>query len=143
MQKVISILMAAMVATIMSLSFTSCDNADSKLEKVVTEFNKTQAPMQIGGGVTLQKLSLDKTQKLLVYEFTTIEAGVSIDDIKPMLSQQMDQMLPVLAQDKNTQELFKVLSEADYGVKFEFTGKRSHKKADATIPASRVKELLK
>lgn len=144
MQKIISIFVAAMMAAISCFSFTSCDNADSKLEKAVAEFNKKEAPMQAGGGITLQKLSLDKAQKLLVYHFTTIEPeGATIEDLKPIFSQQVDGLLPALAQDKNAQELFKILAEAGYGVKFEFKGKRSHQTADATIPASRVAELLK
>jgi len=145
MKKFITTLMAALMVAIVSVNLTSCteSSAQAKLQAEVEKFNKTEAPMNCGNGVTMTACTLDDAGKMLIFKFTFIEPGVTVDDLKPAMSEFKTAMAKELGTDKDGQEMLSLLSEAGYGMKFEIKGKRTGHTVEATITAAEVQKMKK
>ncbi len=144
MKKFISTLVAAMLVAVIGINMASCSKtAEARLMVEVENFNKKDAGKPAGNGITMQKCELDEKGKMLIFNFTFIEPGVTVEELAPMMDEFKGAMVQGIAADKSGQELVNLLTEAGYGMEFNIKGRRTHKDVKATFSAEEVAKLAK
>lgn len=144
MKKFISTLVAAMLVAVIGINMASCGKtAEARLMVEVENFNKNYAGKNAGNGITMQKCDLNEESKMLIFNFSFIEPGVTVAELEPVMGEFKSEMIKSIAADKDGQELVNLLTEAGYGMEFVIKGRRTHKDVKATFTAEEVAKIAK
>ena len=137
----ISSIVAAMLVAVIGFGISSCSGAKARLQAEVDNFNKNEAPMDCGNGVTMTNCQLNDGSKMLVFNFTFAEPGVEVSDLAPLMGEFKKAMAQGIATEKDGKKLVELLKEAGYGMEFVIKGSRTGKDVKASFSASEVEGL--
>lgn len=138
-KKIISAMLMAIMAIAFTQGLASCSSKEKRFESAIEQLNK-QLPMNLGNGMSLQKVTTDNNE--LVYNVKCREQIIDLDLLEESKDELKAGSIAQLKNEKKASKDFATLLEycQEKGMKivYRYKGSNSDKSVDITIDSKEI-----